>query len=70
MKQIAIFFVQVYQTVISPLLPPNTCRFSPTCSQYAIDALKKYGFLKGTWLAIKRIGKCHPWHEGGYDPVV
>jgi uncharacterized protein len=69
MKTLLIFFVRAYQIILSPLLPANTCRFYPTCSQYAIDALHKYGALKGSWLAVKRIGKCHPYHEGGYDPV-
>ncbi|MGE5316332.1 MAG: membrane protein insertion efficiency factor YidD [Acidobacteriota bacterium] len=69
MKTLLIFFVRAYQILLSPLLPANTCRFYPTCSQYAIDALRKYGALKGMWLAAKRIAKCHPYHEGGYDPV-
>lgn len=53
---------------ISPMLPP-ACRYTPTCSQYAIEALRKYGPLKGSWLAIKRICRCHPWGGSGYDPV-
>jgi uncharacterized protein len=69
MKTLLIMCVRAYQIFLSPLLPPNTCRFYPTCSQYAIDALRKYGALKGAWLSLKRIGKCHPYHEGGYDPV-
>jgi uncharacterized protein len=69
MKTLLIFFVRAYQIFLSPLLPANTCRFYPTCSQYSIDALRKYGALKGAWLSLKRIGKCHPYHEGGYDPV-
>ena len=60
--------VRFYQLCISPLKPP-TCRFTPTCSQYALQALKKYGPIKGSWLAIKRIAKCHPWGGSGYDPV-
>ncbi|TVQ15477.1 MAG: membrane protein insertion efficiency factor YidD [Leptolyngbya sp. DLM2.Bin27] len=57
-----------YRMVLSPLLPP-TCRFTPTCSQYALDAIARYGALKGSWLAIRRILRCHPFHPGGYDPV-
>lgn len=57
-------------TCVRPLLGPRgVCRFTPTCSQYAQAALTKYGLCKGSWLAIKRICKCHPWHPGGYDPV-
>ncbi|HZW83139.1 MAG TPA: membrane protein insertion efficiency factor YidD [Candidatus Deferrimicrobium sp.] len=68
MKTIAIWLVRGYQRMISPLLPPS-CRFYPTCSQYAILALEKYGLIKGSFLAIKRILKCHPFHPGGYDPI-
>ena len=64
-----VFLVREYQMLVSPFLPPNTCRFYPTCSAYAIDAVRKYGPLKGAWMAIKRIAKCHPYHPGGYDPV-
>ena len=60
--------IKGYQILISPLLP-SSCRYDPTCSHYAIDALKTHGFLKGTLLAIKRIGSCHPWGGSGYDPV-
>ena len=60
--------IRFYQLFISPLFPP-TCRFYPTCSQYAIEAIRKKGALKGGWLAVKRIAKCHPFHPGGYDPV-
>ena len=72
MKKIILFLfllpIKFYQKAISPLFPP-ACRFTPTCSQYAIEAIKKYGIIKGTWLAIKRILKCHPWGKFGYDPV-
>lgn len=60
--------VSGYKYAISPLLG-NNCRFEPSCSDYAVEALRRYGALKGTWLAVKRIGCCHPWHPGGYDPV-
>ena len=60
--------VYFYRAFISPLTPP-ACRFTPTCSQYMVEAVMKYGILKGGWLGIKRICRCHPFHEGGYDPV-
>ncbi|MEN6314005.1 MAG: membrane protein insertion efficiency factor YidD [Clostridiaceae bacterium] len=61
--------IRVYQKYISPVKGKASCRFYPTCSQYAIEALSKYGVLKGSWLSLKRIAKCHPFHPGGYDPV-
>ena len=60
--------VRAYQLLLSPLLGAS-CRYTPTCSQYAIDAIRKYGPFKGGWLAIKRIGRCHPWGGHGHDPV-
>lgn len=63
-----ILLVKIYQYVISPAIGPK-CRYTPTCSQYAIEALKKYGLFKGGWLAIKRISSCHPWGGHGHDPV-
>jgi len=60
--------LRFYRYVISPLMGPH-CRFEPSCSHYAEEALLQHGFLKGTLLTLKRLGKCHPWHEGGYDPV-
>ena len=63
-----VLLIKGYQFLISPLLP-STCRYDPTCSHYAIEALQTHGFLKGTYLAIKRIGSCHPWGGSGYDPV-
>lgn len=60
--------VYFYRACISPLTPAS-CRFTPTCSQYAIEAIKKYGPFKGGWLALKRIARCHPWGGHGYDPV-
>ncbi|MFA6468733.1 MAG: membrane protein insertion efficiency factor YidD [Bacteroidota bacterium] len=69
MKQLFIFLIRVYQMVISPFLPANSCRFFPTCSAYTIESIQKHGALKGSLLGAKRICKCHPYHEGGYDPV-
>ena len=63
-----IVLIRLYQWIISPLMPA-ACRYNPTCSQYAIDALKEWGVLKGGWLAIKRISSCHPWGGFGDDPV-
>ena len=60
--------IRFYQKCISPLTPP-ACRYTPTCSQYAIEAIRKYGPIKGCWLAAKRIARCHPWGGSGYDPV-
>ena len=68
MKTLCILLIRFYQLFISPLFPP-TCRFYPTWSQYAIEAIQKKGVLRGVFLAIKRIAKCHPFHPGGYDPV-
>jgi len=68
MKQITIVLIQCYRLFISPLKPP-TCRFMPTCSEYALQAIEKYGILRGGKMAIKRILRCHPFHPGGYDPV-
>jgi putative membrane protein insertion efficiency factor len=67
-KYIALALIRIYQRFISPLLPPS-CRFEPSCSQYGYEAINKYGFLQGGWLAVKRIGRCQPFHPGGYDPV-
>lgn len=63
-----ILLVKIYQWVISPLLP-NSCRHVPTCSQYTIEAIREWGPLKGSWLGLKRLSKCHPWGAHGYDPV-
>ena len=65
MKYLLIFLVRFYQVVVSPLKPPS-CRYTPTCSQYTLEALKKYGAFKGGWMAIKRISSCHPWGGSGY----
>ena len=63
-----IFLIKIYQYVISPAIGPK-CRYTPTCSQYAVDALKKHGILKGGWLSVKRISRCRPGGGHGYDPV-
>lgn len=63
-----IWLVRGYQLFISPFVPPS-CRFHPTCSHYAIEALQKHGALRGLWLAFRRVTRCHPWHPGGHDPV-
>lgn len=63
-----IFLIQLYRHMVSPLRPA-TCRFVPTCSQYAVDALNEYGLIRGSWLAAVRLAKCGPWHEGGWDPI-
>lgn len=63
-----LFLIRAYRAVISPLKPP-TCRFYPTCSEYAYEAVSKYGLCKGAWLAVKRILRCHPLNPGGFDPV-
>lgn len=67
-SELLILPVRFYQLCISPMLP-RSCRFTPTCSQYAVEALRKHGPLKGSWLAIRRILRCHPWGGSGYDPV-
>jgi len=65
---LAASLIKVYKYAVSPILP-SSCRFYPSCSEYAIDALKKYGLLKGSWLTLKRIARCHPLSAGGHDPV-
>lgn len=67
-KNLLLLVIRFYRKFISPLSPPS-CRFTPSCSHYGQEAVEKYGFLKGGWLAIKRIGRCHPFNPGGYDPV-
>lgn len=68
MKSIALFLLKVYRYGISPLIPPH-CRFYPTCSCYAQEAIEDYGFARGSLLTLRRLSKCHPWHPGGYDPL-
>ena len=68
MKKLLKGIIKVYQKAISPMMPPS-CRFHPTCSNYGLEAIETHGALKGSWLAVRRISKCHPFHEGGFDPV-
>ncbi len=68
MKYIVLALIRFYQRFISPGLPPS-CRFEPSCSQYGYQAIERYGVLRGGWLALKRISRCHPFNPGGYDPV-
>jgi putative membrane protein insertion efficiency factor len=67
-SRILIVPIRVYQATLSRILPPS-CRFSPSCSHYAVEALSRHGPVKGSWLALRRIGRCHPWGSSGYDPV-
>ena len=68
MRLPAIWLIRGYQWTIRPFLGP-CCRFHPSCSQYALEAIERLGLLRGGWLAVRRIGRCHPWHPGGFDPV-
>jgi putative membrane protein insertion efficiency factor len=68
MRYVLKYLIRGYQLAISPFLGPR-CRFYPSCSHYAIEAIETHGALHGCWLAMKRISRCHPWHEGGFDPV-
>jgi putative membrane protein insertion efficiency factor len=68
MRWVLIFLVRGYQVAISPLLP-SSCRFMPSCSAYAVEALERHGALRGSWLTIRRLARCHPFCVGGYDPV-
>ncbi len=68
MKQLLLLIVRFYRSCISPLLPPS-CRYYPTCSAYAMEAIERYGAQRGGWMALRRILRCHPFHKGGYDPV-
>jgi putative membrane protein insertion efficiency factor len=68
LKKLALLLIRFYQKFISPFKPP-TCRFYPSCSEYTYQAIARYGLLKGGWLGLKRLSRCHPWNPGGYDPV-
>nr|HID59078.1 membrane protein insertion efficiency factor YidD [Desulfobacterales bacterium] len=68
-EQSLVAIIRAYQYILSPLFPP-ACRFYPTCSEYSCQAIKRYGVLKGSWISIRRIMRCHPFHPGGYDPVI
>jgi putative membrane protein insertion efficiency factor len=68
MRQVVVALLQFYKRAISPVLPPM-CRFEPTCSVYMMQAVEKYGVLRGTWLGLRRLGRCHPFNPGGWDPV-
>ncbi|MCK5577435.1 MAG: membrane protein insertion efficiency factor YidD [Dehalococcoidales bacterium] len=68
MKSLALGLIRLYQKTISQVLP-SSCRFTPTCSQYTYQSIKKFGVLRGVWLGAKRLARCHPFHAGGYDPV-
>jgi putative membrane protein insertion efficiency factor len=68
MRRVFLALIRFYRRRISPILPPS-CRFYPTCSEYTYQAIEKYGALKGGWLGIRRIARCHPFHPGGFDPV-
>jgi uncharacterized protein len=68
MKRMLLAVIRGYQYAISPLLGRN-CRYLPSCSEYAAEAVTKYGAIRGGWLGVKRVCRCHPWHPGGYDPV-
>ena len=69
LKKVSAVLIKIYQYILSPVLPPS-CRFYPTCSEYTLEAINEFGFGKGFLYAIKRIFKCHPFHEGGYDPII
>ncbi|MDY6846044.1 MAG: membrane protein insertion efficiency factor YidD [Chloroflexota bacterium] len=68
-RWILLTLIRLYQMIISPILPPDTCRFYPTCSHYGYRAIYKYGALKGGWMAIKRVLRCNPFNPGGFDPL-
>jgi len=67
-KQLVLSLIKIYQLTISKVTPP-ACRYLPTCSEYTYEAINRYGTVRGTWLGMKRLSRCHPFHPGGYDPV-
>ena len=69
MKYIGLGLIRLYQMTLSKLMPPDTCRFEPSCSRYTYQAIDKYGLIKGSWLGFKRVLRCNPFNPGGYDPV-
>ncbi|WP_424946802.1 membrane protein insertion efficiency factor YidD [Candidatus Spongiihabitans sp.] len=68
MRKLLVAIIKIYKVMISPFIG-RCCRFHPGCSSYAVEAIEKHGSIRGSWLAVKRIGRCHPWNAGGYDPV-
>jgi putative membrane protein insertion efficiency factor len=68
MSRLLLALIRAYRFALSPWWG-NACRFTPTCSEYAMDAIERHGALRGSWLALRRVGRCHPWHAGGYDPA-
>ena len=68
MKGFALKFIRFYQLILSPVMLPS-CRFTPTCSQYTYEVISEFGLVKGVWLGVRRLARCHPFHPGGYDPV-
>lgn len=68
MRLVLTSLIRGYRLLVSPFLGP-TCRFHPSCSRYALDAIERHGALRGSWMTIRRLGRCHPWHPGGFDPV-
>jgi len=68
MRHLAALLIRVYQWTVSPLLGP-VCRFHPSCSQYTLEAIERFGLIRGGWLGLARLARCHPWHPGGFDPV-
>lgn len=69
LSRFLLFCIQAYRLVLSPILPP-ACRFYPSCSLYSLEAIRRYGAFRGSVMALRRLLRCHPWHPGGYDPVV
>ncbi len=69
MKRFALKLIRFYQLTLSPVMLPS-CRFTPTCSQYTYEAISEFGLVKGVWLGVRRLARCHPFHPGGYDPVL